>query len=416
MSGIPFSLLIGLRFSRGRRRSGMVSLISVISTLGIALGVAVLIVGLSAMNGFERELKERVLAVVPHGEIRPVNQPFNNWQGVLDRVEKVPGIVAAAPYIQFNGLIEHGAKLRAIQLKGVDPKSEPRVSAAPKFVQNNAWQNFKAGQQQLILGKGVADAVGVKQGDWVTVMIPNSDPEMKLLQPKRIRLQVAGILQLSGQLDHSLGMVPLADAQQYQDMGSSVTGIDIKVNDVFAAQKLVHDAGEVTQAYVYISSWIGTYGYMYRDIQMVRAIMYMAMVLVIGVACFNIVSTLVMAVKDKSSDIAILRTLGAKDGLIRAVFIWYGLLAGLVGSVAGVVIGVIAAFQLTNIVNFLQKLTGHQFLSGDIYFIDFLPSEVHWLDVAGVLVTALILSLLASWYPARRASRIDPARVLSGGQ
>jgi len=416
MSGIPFSLLIGLRFSRGRRRSGMVSLISVISTLGIALGVAVLIVGLSAMNGFERELKERVLAVVPHGEIRPVNQPFNNWQGVLDRVEKVPGIVAAAPYIQFNGLIEHGAKLRAIQLKGVDPKSEPRVSAAPKFVQNNAWQNFKAGQQQLILGKGVADAVGVKQGDWVTVMIPNSDPEMKLLQPKRIRLQVAGILQLSGQLDHSLGMVPLADAQQYQDMGSSVTGIDIKVNDVFAAQKLVHDAGEVTQAYVYISSWIGTYGYMYRDIQMVRAIMYMAMVLVIGVACFNIVSTLVMAVKDKSSDIAILRTLGAKDGLIRAVFIWYGLLAGLVGSMAGVVIGVIAAFQLTNIVNFLQKLTGHQFLSGDIYFIDFLPSEVHWLDVAGVLVTALILSLLASWYPARRASRIDPARVLSGGQ
>ncbi|MBF7993033.1 lipoprotein-releasing ABC transporter permease subunit LolE [Rahnella laticis] len=416
MSGIPFSLTIGLRFSRGRRRSGMVSLISVISTLGIALGVAVLIVGLSAMNGFERELKERVLAVVPHGEIRPVNQPFNDWQGVLDRVEKVPGIVAAAPYIQFNGLIEHGAKLRAIQLKGVDPQSEPRVSAAPKFVQNNAWQNFKAGQQQLILGKGVADAVGVKEGDWVTVMIPNSDPEMKLLQPKRIRLQVAGILQLSGQLDHSLGMVPLADAQQYQDMGTSVTGIDIKVNDVFAAQKLVHDAGEVTHAYVYISSWIGTYGYMYRDIQMVRAIMYMAMVLVIGVACFNIVSTLVMAVKDKSSDIAILRTLGAKDGLIRAVFIWYGLLAGLVGSVAGVVIGVIASFQLTNIVNGLQKLTGHQFLSGDIYFIDFLPSEVHWLDVGGVLLTALVLSLLASWYPARRASRIDPARVLSGGQ
>src|SRR5471030_722406 len=414
MSGIPFSLLIGLRFSRGRRRSGMVSLISVISTLGIALGVAVLIVGLSAMNGFERELKDRVLAVVPHGEIRPVNQPFNDWQGVLDRVEKVPGIVAAAPYIQFNGLIEHGAKLRAIQLKGVDPQSESRVSAAPKFVQNNAWQNFKAGEQQLILGKGVADAVGVKQGDWVTVMIPNSDPEMKLLQPKRIRLQVTGILQLSGQLDHSLGMVPLADAQQYQDMGTSVTGIDIKVNDVFAAQKLVHDAGEVTQAYVYISSWIGTYGYMYRDIQMVRAIMYMAMVLVIGVACFNIVSTLVMAVKDKSSDIAILRTLGAKDGLIRAVFIWYGLLAGFTGSVSGVVVGVAAALNLTSLVKGIERLLGHNLLSGDIYPIDFLPTELHWLDVVIVLGTALLLSLLASWYPARRASRIDPARVLSG--
>lgn len=416
MSAIPFSLLIGLRFSRGRRRSGMVSLISVISTLGIALGVAVLIVGLSAMNGFERELKDRVLAVVPHGEVRPVNQPFNDWPAVLGRVEKVPGIVAAAPYVEFNGLIENGAKLRAIKIKGVDPQQEGRISAVPQFIQGDAWQTFKSDEQQLILGKGVADAIGVKLGDWVTIMIPNSDAEMKLLQPKRIRLQVHGILQLSGQLDHSLAMIPLSDAQQYQEMGSSVTGIDIKVNDVFAAQKLVRDAGEAAESYVYISSWIGTYGYMYRDIQMVRAIMYMAMVLVIGVACFNIVSTLVMAVKDKSSDIAVLRTLGAKDGLIRAVFIWYGLLAGLVGSVCGVVVGVIAAFELTHIINVLQKLTGHQFLSGDIYFIDFLPSEVHWLDVTGVLATALVLSLLASWYPARRASRIDPARVLSGGQ
>ncbi|MBF6639313.1 lipoprotein-releasing ABC transporter permease subunit LolE [Rouxiella silvae] len=413
---MPFSLLIGLRFSRGRRRGGMVSLISVISTLGIALGVAVLIVGLSAMNGFERELKDRVLAVVPHGEIRPVNQPFNGWQGVIDRVEKVPGIVAAAPYVQFSGLIENGAKLRALQVKGVDPQQEGRISAVPNFVQGDAWQNFKAGEQQIILGKGVADVLNVKQGDWVTVMIPNSDPEMKLLQPKRIRLHVTGILQLSGQLDHSMAMVPLTDAQQYQDMGTSVTGIDIKVNDVFAANKLVRDAGEVTKAYVYISSWIGTYGYMYRDIQMIRAIMYLAMVLVIGVACFNIVSTLVMAVKDKSSDIAVLRTLGAKDGLIRAIFIWYGLMAGLVGSVCGVVIGVIASLELTNIINVLQKLIGHKLLSGDIYFIDFLPSELHWLDVVSVLGTALVLSLLASWYPARRASRIDPARVLSGGQ
>lgn len=245
-------------------------------------------------------------------------------------------------------------------------------------------------------------------------MIPNSDPEMKLLQPKRIRLHVTGILQLSGQLDHSLALVPLADAQQYLDMGDSVTGIALKMNDVFAANKLVRDAGEVTNAYIYIKSWIGKYGYMYRDIQMIRAIMYLAMVLVIGVACFNIVSTLVMAVKDKSADIAVLRTLGAKDGFIRAIFIWYGLLAGLLGSLSGVVIGVIASLQLTNIIRGIEKLVGHSFLSGDIYFIDFLPSELHWLDVLIVLATAIVLSLLASWYPARRASRIDPARVLSG--
>ncbi|KNC09064.1 outer membrane-specific lipoprotein transporter subunit LolE [Klebsiella sp. RIT-PI-d] len=410
----PLSLLIGLRFSRGRRRSGMVSLISIISTIGIALGVAVLIIGLSAMNGFERELNNRILAVVPHGQIEPVNQPWNGWQDKLGKIEKVPGIVAAAPYVDFTGLVESGANIRAIQVKGVDPQQESQLSALPHYVQGNAWANFKAGEQQIIIGKGVADALKVKQGDSVSIMIPNASTDHKLLQPKRIRLQVVGILQLSGQLDHSFAMVPMQDAQQYLDMGSSVTGIALKVNDVFNAQALVRSAGEVTDDYVYIKSWVGTYGYMYRDIQMIRAIMYLAMILVIGVACFNIVSTLVMAVKDKSSDIAVLRTLGAKDGLIRAIFVWYGLLAGLLGSVIGVIIGVIGALQLTAIIAWIEKLIGHQFLSGDIYFIDFLPSELHWLDVLYVLVTALLLSLLASWYPARRASNIDPARVLSG--
>lgn len=411
---MPLSLLIGLRFSRGRRRGGMVSLISVISTIGIALGVAVLIVGLSAMNGFERELNNRILAVVAHGEIEAVNQPWTNWQEALDNVQKVPGIAAAAPYINFTGLVESGANLRATQVKGVNPQQEQRLSALPSFVQGDAWRNFKAGEQQIIIGKGVADALKVKQGDWVSIMIPNSNPEHKLMQPKRVRLHIAGILQLSGQLDHSFAMIPLADAQQYLDMGSSVSGIALKMTDVFNANKLVRDAGEVTNSYVYIKSWIGTYGYMYRDIQMIRAIMYLAMVLVIGVACFNIVSTLVMAVKDKSGDIAVLRTLGAKDGLIRAIFVWYGLLAGLFGSLCGVIIGVVVSLQLTPIIEWIEKLIGHQFLSSDIYFIDFLPSELHWLDVFYVLVTALLLSLLASWYPARRASNIDPARVLSG--
>ncbi|MCV9877697.1 lipoprotein-releasing ABC transporter permease subunit LolE [Brenneria izbisi] len=410
----PLSLLIGLRFSRGRRRGGMVSLISVISTMGIALGVAVLIVGLSAMNGFERELNNRILAVVPHGEIEPVNQPFDGWQALLPKIEQVPGVAAAAPYIHFTGLLENGANLRAIQVKGVDPRQESSLSALPSFVMNGAWQRFQAGEQQVIIGQGVAQALNVREGDWVTVMIPNSDPAMKLMQPRRIRLHVSGILQLSGQLDHSMALIPLADAQHYLDMGDSVTGIAIKSKDAFSANKLVREAGEVTNAYVSIRSWIGTYGYMYRDIQMIRTIMYLAMVLVISVACFNIVSTLVMAVKDKSGDIAVLRTLGATDGLIRAIFVWYGLLAGLLGSVSGVAVGVVATLQLTNIISAIESLIGHRFLSGDIYFIDFLPSELHVTDVISVLVTALLLSLVASWYPARRASRIDPARVLSG--
>lgn len=410
----PLSLQLALRFSRGRRRGGMVSLISVISTVGIALGVAVLIIGLSAMNGFERQLNERILSVVPHGEIEPVNQPFSQWQQLIAPIEKVPGIAAAAPYINFTGLVESASKLQALTVRGVDPKQEPRLSALPKFVQSNAWAGFSAGKQQIILGGGIAKSLSVKAGDWITIMIPNSDGKNHLLQPKRIRLQVEGILQLSGMLDHSLALVPLADAQQYLDMGDSVTGIALKMTDPFQAVKVVRAAGEVTHSYVYIRNWISTYGYMYHDIQMIRAIMYLAMILVIGVACFNIVSTLVMAVKDKSSDIAVLRTLGAGDKLIRTVFVWYGLLAGMAGSILGVVAGVLGALNLTSIIRGLEKLTGHHFLSGDIYFIDFLPSELHWLDVWSVLITAIILTLLASWYPSRRASRIDPARVLSG--
>src|SRR5471030_538123 len=179
MSAIPFSLQIALRFSRGRRRSGMVSLISVISTVGIALGVAVLIIGLSAMNGFERELNNRILAVVPHGEIEPVNPPFNDWPAVLARIEKVPGILAAAPYVNFTGLIERDDKLRAVQVRGVSPEQEFRLSALPRYVQDNAWQDFSAGKQQIIIGQGVAQALNVKRGDWLTIMIPNSSPQMK---------------------------------------------------------------------------------------------------------------------------------------------------------------------------------------------------------------------------------------------
>ncbi|WP_340615998.1 lipoprotein-releasing ABC transporter permease subunit LolE [Xenorhabdus entomophaga] len=414
MANLPLALLTALRFSRGRRRSGMVSLVSVISTLGIMLGVAVLIIGLSAMNGFERELKNRVLSVVPHGQIYAVEQPFQDWQPALERVRQTPGIVGASPYITLTGLMERGEKLHAVQLRGVDLETEAEVSSLPQFVRNEAWKTFRAGKHQVILGKGVANSLNVKQGDWLTVMLPNTDPSLKLLQPKRIRLQVAGIFQLGGMLDHNFALVPLSDAQQYLDYGNAITGIAIKADNVFAAEKRVLEAGKATEKYVYISTWLKDYGYMYNDIQMIRGIMYLAMVLVIGVACFNIISTLIMAVKDKSSDIAILRTLGAKDSHIRAIFLWYGLLAGMIGSIIGVVVGVFTSLNLTTIIKGLEKLLGHQFLSGDIYFIDFLPSELHMMDVFYVLLTTLVLSLLASWYPARRASKLDPARILSG--
>lgn len=297
---------------------------------------------------------------------------------------------------------------------GVSRETQSQVSALPQFILNDAWEHFEAGKQSIILGQGVANALNVKEGDWVTIMIPNTDESLKIQQPKRIRVQVTGVFKLSGLLDHQLALVPLADAQEYLDYGDGVTGFEIKATDPFIADKVVYDAGLKTMHHVIVKSWIGDYGYMYNDIQMVRSIMYLAMILVIGVACFNIVSTLVMAVKDKSSDIAVLRTLGAKDGQIRAIFLWYGLLGGLVGSLIGVVLGITISLNLTTIIKGIEKVVGHPILSGDVYFIDFLPSELHMMDVVYVLITTIILSLVASWYPARRASKLDPARILSG--
>ncbi|BBG59162.1 lipoprotein transporter subunit LolE [Providencia rustigianii] len=414
MIKMPLTLLAALRFSRGRRRTGMVSLVSIVSTLGIVLGVAVLIIGLSAMNGFERELNNRVLSVVPHGQIYAVEAPYNDWEYAQKIIRNTPGVQAVSPYVNFTGLLERGVNLKAIQIMGVSRETESQVSALPQFILNDAWQHFEAGKQSIILGQGVANSLNVKEGDWVTIMIPNTDASMKIQQPKRIRVQVTGIFRLSGLLDHQLALIPLADAQEYLGYGDGISGFEIKATDPFEADKVVYDAGLKTMHHVVVKSWIGDYGYMYNDIQMVRSIMYLAMILVIGVACFNIVSTLVMAVKDKSSDIAVLRTLGAKDKQIRAIFLWYGLLGGLVGSLIGVVLGVLVSLNLTTLIKGLEILVGHPILSGDVYFIDFLPSELHMMDVVYVLITTIILSLLASWYPARRASKLDPARILSG--
>ncbi|MFC3023465.1 lipoprotein-releasing ABC transporter permease subunit LolE [Vibrio zhugei] len=408
------SLFIGRRFSRGKQRNKMVSFISISSTIGIAVGVAVIIIGLSAMNGFEHELKNRVLSVIPHGEFEGVKGPIEDWQSISTRAQSNPHVLATAPYVRFTALAERGKQLKAIQVRGVDPKQESQVSKLSQFITNKAWQHFQPGHKQVILGKGVADKLGVKVGNYITLMIPKTNNIGRVEAPQRVRVKVTGLLVLNGQIDHSLALLPIEDAQQYTMMGDKVTGVAIKVDDVFHATRIVKYVGQQLNQYVYLRSWKQKYGYLYRDINMVRTIMYLVMVLVIGVASFNIVSTLMMAVKDRASEIAILRTMGANDGLIKRVFVWQGVFSGVLGSLVGSVGGVLLAWNLTAIVNVLEEIVGHHFLSGDIYFVDFLPSEVHLTDVILVSGTAIVLSLLATWYPAKRASQLNPARVLSG--
>ena len=411
----PF--FISWRYQRGKQKNPLVALISKFSAIGIALGVAVLIVGLSAMNGFERELNSRILAVVPHVEITvnpQGNDPtLNHWQKLAERLKTNKKITALSPFVSFTALVENGNKLKVVQVKGVDKQAEDQVSSLGKFVEGDGWQKF-AEEGGLVLGSGIAKELDVKAGDWVSLLISQPNGEDQMAQPNRERVQVTAILRLDGQLDHSYALLALPQAQELMGYREDqITGVELKVDDPFKVQDMDYSMLNDYPQLLYIQNWVAKFGYMYRDIQLIRTVMYIAMVLVIGVACFNIVSTLIMAVKDKQGDIAIMRTLGANNGFIKQIFIWYGLLAGMKGCLIGIVLGVVLALNLTPIIQGIETLLSKKLLSDGIYFVDFLPSELHWFDVVLVLVAALVLSLLASLYPASRAAKLQPAQVLS---
>ena len=411
----PF--FISWRYQRGKQKNPLVALISKFSAIGIALGVAVLIVGLSAMNGFERELNSRILAVVPHTEITVNPQgnesTLNHWQNLAERLKTNKKITALSPFVSFTALVENGNKLKVVQVKGVDKQAEDQVSSLGKFVEGDGWQKF-AEEGGLVLGSGIAKELDVKAGDWVSLLISQPNGEDQMAQPNRERVQVTAILRLDGQLDHSYALLALPQAQELMGYREDqITGVELKVDDPFKVQEMDYSMLNDYPQLLYIQNWVAKFGYMYRDIQLIRTVMYIAMVLVIGVACFNIVSTLIMAVKDKQGDIAIMRTLGANNGFIKQIFIWYGLLAGMKGCLIGIVLGVVLALNLTPIIQGIETLLGKKLLSDGIYFVDFLPSELHWFDVVLVLVAALVLSLLASLYPASRAAKLQPAQVLS---
>ncbi|MEN2840243.1 Lipoprotein-releasing system transmembrane protein LolE [Mannheimia haemolytica] len=327
----PF--FISWRYQRGKQKNKLVSLIALFSNIGIALGVAVLIIGLSAMNGFERELNNRVLSVVPHAEL--VSFQGNQPQPIFDSkklealIKKSQNVTASSPFVSFTALIENGAQLKIAQVRGVDPKKQDQASQLSQFIPPEQWQafnqQFQADEDGLILGAGIAKALEVEAGDEVTLLIPQPTEDGKLAQPLRFNLNVTGILRLDGQLDHSYALIPLNKAQELMEyQANEVSGLEISLANPFDVQQLeMPQLNGYTQP-LYLNTWIDKFGYMYNDIQLIRTVMYIAMVLVIGVACFNIISTLIMAVKDKQGDIAILRTLGANNGFIRRIFLWYG--------------------------------------------------------------------------------------------
>lgn len=411
------AMWVGWRFYFARQSNRFISFISFASTAGIALGVAVLIVVLSAMNGFEKELEQRLLGVVSHGELIGVNEPIHEWQSIIDDANKVPGIVAAAPFVRMQGLVQKVGGFQGVTVLGIDVNHEAKVSNIKQFMSAESWQSLaQLGSNNIVLGKGLAKSLDLKVGQSLSLYMPNinSQSQNKIGAAKSYRFVVSGIFELGGELDMTTAYIPMQYAAKALKLGDSVSGVRIKVDDVFAAPRLIRDLGYSQQQYVYISDWTRTQGHLYQDIQLVRMVMYLVLALVIAVACFNIVSTLVMAVRDKQSEIAILLTMGMKKASIMLIFIVQGAFNGILGCAIGGVLGTVIALNLSAIARGIESLFGIQLLSADVYFIDFLPSQLKGGDVVTVIALAFVMSVIATLYPAWKASRTPPARALAG--
>ena len=416
----PLSLYLGWRYVRSRHGNGFSAFISASSTIGIALGVTVLIVVLSAMNGFERELSQKLLSIVPHVELVSVNEPIKNWPETIKKVQAEATVIAAAPVIKMTGMLQHGLKLKAVEVRGVDAALEVQVSSIADYMIAGTWQGLMATQKNkntIVIGSGVAKKLSVELGDKVQLLLSpaaaNNDVKQMFSAPITRQVEVVGIFKFGGTIDETLAYSPLSLASDVMGYKKNETqSIRLKVTDVFAAPKIARQVAYNFDHYVYINNWTHSQGHLFNDIQLVRMVMFIVLVLVIAVASFNIVSTLIMAVNEKQGDIAILKTMGASSKTIMLAFITQGLVNGVLGSLLGALFGVYLALNLTDMISTLEQLIGTTFLSGDVYFINYLPSVLQASDVYATIITALIMSLLATIYPAWRATKVEPAQVL----
>lgn len=404
---------IALRFRRGRQQNGFVSFISFASTFGIGLGCFVLIVLLSVMNGFERELKERILSFIPHGEIYSLdNQGIKQWPEFAVTLSQIEGVQTVTPYTKITGMLQFRGTLKAIEVTGIDiaaNANDPMLSR----VNQSTWQQVHTQDNTIVLGQGLMHMLGIKEGDNVDLLVPNVTNDMRFKPPKSVRLKVVGALVIGGEMDNHIGLTSLPTASQAAGIISGAQGLRFRFDDPFTASRLIREIGYEFPQAVYISDWMRTQGHLYQDIQLVRLMVYIALILVIAVACFNIVSTMVMAVKEKQRNIAILKTMGANSRLIRRIFLLQGVFNGVLGTVIGTSLALLVAPNLSAIITWLENTLGVKVMSGDVYFIDFLPSQLELLDVLATVAIALILTVVASIYPAIRAAKLSPAQHLN---
>lgn len=406
------SLLLARRFRKSKSGNRYTSFVSFSSTLGIGLGCFVLIVLLSVMNGFERELRDRLLAIIPHGELFSVSQSgIQDWQAYQHSLSQDPRVASVEPYTKITGMIQQGTELKAVELTGIQV-GQTVPARWQREIEQQDWLILAQQPDGVLLGRGIANKLGLSTGDKITVVIPSVTEDLTFAAPKNLYLTLAGTVSLGGELDNLIGIMHLQTASEAAGIASGAQGLRFQLQDPFSAYSVIREIGYTFPQAVYMSDWTRTQGHLYDDIRLVRVVVYIALTLVIAVACFNIVSSLVMAVKEKQASIAILKTMGATDSQIRMAFMYQGMLNGVIGVFWGTLLAVITAPNLSNWIGALESLLGVKVLSGDIYFIDFLPSQLSWIDVLMTVVVALTLSVLATLYPAHKAAVIAPARAL----
>ncbi|URJ24899.1 FtsX-like permease family protein [Candidatus Blochmannia ocreatus (nom. nud.)] len=394
------SLRIAFKLHRGIKNNALISLVSVISILGIIVGITMSIVTLSTINGFKYELGHRILAVIPHGEIRPAEGVCIDWKVILPRIKGIKDIIYANPYINFSGIIECNYKWHLVSIRSVYiDQNFCATSDLYDFVDKNSWNFFCKKTKQIILGKGLADFLGVTIGDWVSIAIDNNffSQDNRYLC-KKIFLQVAGVLNLQSQLDCNLAVISFLEAESYCNELFNIIGVEIKVNNIFTVNSVVQKIRKVLKEKVYIYSWIDNYGYIYKDIYMVYIIIYIIMILIVGISVFNVIATLILSIKHKQHDIAIFSALGAKAFFIESVFFWYGLLIYIISSILGSVLSILLSLNLNNLVIFIEKFLNKKIFLSKIYFIDFLPSKLDIWDILLILVLTLLFGITTSYY------------------